>query len=184
MVQTQLGADGLARWAPRPEWLAAHRDDPRVQFAGRLVASSPTSPYALYRTAGAERAEWTSVGLQPDGAVLKAAPVTMTLDRAAAGRPRSVTVTLRAVPGAKKPVSWRLTRDARPVAAGELRPNKTLDVRLQVPDCRSGTRCSPVDWELRASGRAVGTPLPDFGAAGALRPVLLHVDSVQIESGP
>ncbi|MGH3992038.1 MAG: hypothetical protein ACRDSN_06180, partial [Pseudonocardiaceae bacterium] len=50
LVATNLGPDGLARWSSRPEWLAAHRDDPRIQFPGRIVARSPVSPYALYRT--------------------------------------------------------------------------------------------------------------------------------------
>ena len=182
VVDTQLGADGLARWTLRPQWLAAYRDDPRVQFPGRLVARSPVSRYGLYRTATPERALWTSLGLQPDGAVLRGASVGMTLDRSSAGRPPAVTLTLRAVPGATKPVSWRLIRDGRPVAAGQLRPNRSREVRLPVPDCPAGRRCAPVEWALRASGPAVGTPLPVFGAPGPPRPVLLYVDAVHIES--
>jgi hypothetical protein len=180
VVESELGADGLARLAPPPPWLAAHRDDPRVQFPGRLVASSPVSRYGLYRTAGSKRAVWTSTGLQPDGAVLKGAPVDMTLDPASASGPRAVTLTLRGA-GAKS-VRWRLTRDARPVASGELRRNRTHELRVRVPACESGARCAPVKWQLRASGPAVGSPLPVFGAAGAPRPVLLYLDSVHIES--
>ncbi len=183
VVEAELGSDGLARWGVRPEWLAAHRDDPRVQFPGRLVASSPVSHYGLYRTAGSERALWTSPQLQPDGAVLRGPPVSMTLDRAAAGRPRALTLTLRAPAGARKAVRWRLTRDARPVTAGELRPNKTRELRVRVPECGAATRCAPVTWELRASGPSVDSPLPVFGAAGALRPVLLQVDAVHIGPG-
>ena len=41
---------------------------------------SPLCRYALYRTASSQRALWTSTGLQPDGAVLRATPVGMTLD--------------------------------------------------------------------------------------------------------
>ena len=35
VVWSELGTDGLARWAPRPQWLAAHRDDPRVRSQAR-----------------------------------------------------------------------------------------------------------------------------------------------------
>jgi hypothetical protein len=104
----------------------------------------------------------------------------MTLDPAAAGRPPAVTLTMRAVPGATKAVRWRLTRDARPVAAGELRPNQSRELRLRVPECRAGTRCSLVKWELRSSGPVVENPLPQFGAPGAPRPVTLYLDSVHI----
>ena len=180
VVETELGADGLARWAARPAWLAANRDDPRVQFPGRLVASSSLSRYALYRTASSQRALWTSPALQPDGAVLRATPVGMTLDPAAAGRPPAVTLTMRAVPGATKAVRWRLTRDTRPVAAGELRPNQSREVRLRVPECQAGTRCPLVNWELRSSGPVVESPLPQFGAPGAPRPLTLYLDSVHI----
>ena len=114
--------------------------------------------------------------------MLRDAPVGMTLDRAGAGRSRAVTLTLRAAAGARKAVSWRVVRDGRPVATGQLRPNRSREVRLQVPECRAGTRCAPVSWGLRASGRAVDTPLPVFGASGDARPVLLYVDSVHIES--
>ena len=182
LVNTQLGADGLARWSPRPPWLAAFRDDPRVQFPGTLVAGSPVSRYGLYRTARSARALWTSPTLQPDGAVLRGPAVSMVLDRAAAGGPRAFTLTLRAPMDAKRVVRWRLTRDGRPVEAGELRPNKSRDVRVRVPGCRAGTRCSPVEWKLRASGPAVDLPLPAYGAPGPLRPVMLYLDSVHIES--
>ncbi|HMJ95549.1 MAG TPA: hypothetical protein VK486_06835 [Thermoleophilaceae bacterium] len=183
VVETSLGADGVARWPAGPRWLAAQPDDPRVQFAGRLVARSPVSAYALYRTDGSELAQWTSTGLQPDGAVLRGAPATMVLDRAGAARPRVVALTLAAAPGARKAVRWRLTRGAEPVAAGRMRPEQSHEVRLRVPACRPGVRCSLVRWELRASGPAVGTPLPVFGAAGAPRAVVLHIDAAHIGSG-
>ena len=166
----------VAHSVARPAWLAAHRDDPRVQFPGRLVASSSLSRYALYRTASSQRALWTSPGLQPDGAVLRATPVGMTLDPAAAGRPPAVTLTMRAVPGATKAVRWRLTRDTRPVAAGELRPDQSREVRLRVPECQAGARCPLVNWELRSSGPVVESPLPQFGAPGAPRPLTLYLD--------
>jgi hypothetical protein len=180
VVWTELGPDGLAPWAPRPQWLAAHRDDPRVQFPGTIVARSPVSPYALYTTTSSDRAMWTSTGLDPDGAVLKRRPVTMTLDRDAAGSSSSVVMTLRATDGARAPVRWRLTARNRTVAAGQLRPASTRRVRLPVPDCAARQPCPPVDWTLRASGREVPKPLPAYGPPGALRPVLLEVVAAHI----
>ena len=179
-IWTELGPDGLARWAPRPQWLAAHRDDPRAQFPGTIVARSPVSAYALYRTARSDRAMWTSAGLEPDGAVLERRPVTMTLDRDAAGSPSGVVMTLRATDGARAPVRWRLTARNRTVAAGRLRPASTKRVRLTVPDCAARQPCAPVAWTLRASGREVPKPLPAYGAPGAPRPVLLEVVAAHI----
>jgi len=63
VVASELGPDGLACWSSRPEWLAAHADDPRLQFPGEVMARSPVSRYALDRTAPSDRALWTSVGL-------------------------------------------------------------------------------------------------------------------------
>lgn len=181
IYETRLGADGLAEWLTRPRWLAAYRDDPRVQFAGRLAARSPLSRYALYRTGSSERAAWTSAGLQPDGAVVRGAPVDMTLNRAAAGGASTVTVTMRAAPGAERPVAWEVSRAGRSVAAGELRPNRSRELRLPVSACASGERCPPLRWELRASGRATFIPLPVVGPPGAARPVTLFIDAARIE---
>lgn len=180
VAATSLGSDGLARWSSRPEWLAAHRDDPRIQFPGRVVARSPVSPYALYRTAPSDRAIWTSVGLEGDGAVLARKPVDMTLDVGASGAARAVVITLQAVEGATKAVRWQLRRGGRPEAAGRLRPGQTRRVQLPVPRCEAGGGCAPVSWRLRASGPAVGIPIPAFGAPGPLRPVLLQLMSARI----
>ena len=183
VAETVLGPDGLARWSVRPEWLAAHQDDPRVQFPGRLVATSPVSAYGLYRTAESDRALWTSTGLQPDGAVLRKTPVAMTLDRSSPTGIRSVVITLRAVDGAAKTVRWRVTREGGPAAAGRLRPATSRNVRLPVPTCRAVQECPPVTWTLRTSGPTVESPLPVFGGAGGLRSVVLHLDSARIGSG-
>jgi hypothetical protein len=182
VVETRLRPDGLAEWLTRPTWLAAHEDDPRVQFPGTLVASSPLTRYGLYRTRDAERALWTSAGLQADGAVVKGTPVDMTLDRAAAGGASAVTITLRAAGGATEPVRWRVTRDGRAVAQGRLRPNTSREVPLRVPACDGRERCAPVRWELRASGPAVPIPLPVFGAPGEPRPVVLQLDAAHVRS--
>jgi hypothetical protein len=180
VTDTRVGGDGLARWSARPGWLAAHRNDPRVQFPGRLVASSPASPYGLYRTARSDRAVWTAVGLEPDGAVLGSQPVRMTLDRDSSQATGSVTVGLRAADGAVEPVLWRVTRDGRRVAAGRLRPGVRRSVRLPVPECVAGERCSVVHWALRTSGPAVETPLPVYGPPGPPRPVIMLVESTRI----
>ncbi|MGH2745593.1 MAG: hypothetical protein ACRDN8_24495, partial [Thermoleophilaceae bacterium] len=179
-VNTWVGPDGLARWSPRPEWVAAYRDDPRVQFPGRLVARSPVSPYALYRTADSDRAAWTSVGLEADGAVLRGEPVTMTLDPDSASGASAVVLTLQPVDGATAAVRWRLIRQDRPVAAGRLGPGQSRRVRVPVPACRAGAACPPVKWKLRASGPAVEIPLPDYARVGSPRPVILKVVSARI----
>ena len=182
VVDTQLGADGLARWTLRPQWLAAYRDDPRVQFPGRLVASSPVSRYGLYRTATPERALWTSPGLQPDGAVLRGASVGMTLDRVQRRPAASGHAHASRCPGCHQAVSWRLIRDGRPVATGQLRPNRSREVRLPVQDVPVGQALRPGRWALRASGPAVGTPLPVFGAPGTSAARVALVDAAHIES--
>jgi hypothetical protein len=181
VVDTQVGPDQLAEWSPEPEWVAAYRDDPRVQFPGRLVARSPVSPYALYKTtASAEQAFWTSVGLGSDGAVLAREPVTMTLDPSRAGAARTVTLTLASADGATGGVRWRLAREGGSPTAGRLRPGQTDSVRLAVPACASGEECPPVSWKLTGTGPAVGLPVPDFGAPGPPRPVILKVLSARI----
>jgi hypothetical protein len=180
VVSTELGPDALVRWSPPPAWLAAPRDDPRVQFPGRLVAGSPVSRYGLYRTTRSDRAKWTSVGLQPDGAMLAETPVAMTLDPASAGGARAVVLSLQAAEGARRAVRWRLARGSREVAAGRLAPGRTREVRVPVPACPAGEACRPVRWTLRASGPSVDLPLPDFGPPGPVRPVMLMLTSVRI----
>ncbi len=181
LAATELGPDGLARWLSRPEWLAAHSDDPRVQFAGEEIARSPVSRYALYRTAPSDRAIWTSQGLDGDGAVLDDKPVDMTLDAQAAGDARAVTITLQPADGATRPARWQVRREGDTVAAGSVRPGQTREVRLPVPPCDSNGDCEPVTWTLRASGPPVWLPFPAFGPPGGVRPVLLNMTAARIE---
>ena len=180
IVETRVGPGGVAEWLTRPAWLAAHRDDPRMQFAGSLVAKSPTSRYALYRTRPSMKALWTST-VQPDGAVLRDAPVRMVLNRRAAPGVRAVTITLAAAPGAKRAVRWQVTRAGQVVTGGELRPEHDGEVRLALPACPARGRCGPVRWELAASGPAVPMGLPDYGAIGEPRPVVLHLDAAHVD---
>ena len=183
VVETQLGAEGFAGWSARPEWVAAHGDDPRVQFSGELIARSPVSPYALYRTAASDKAMWTSVGLGPDGAVLARSPVSMKLDRELAEGPRAVELTLHAAEGAERAVRWRVARAGGSVADGRLRPGQTSRFRLEVPACEPARACPPIEWRLRASGRSVALPVPGYGAPGPARPVVLKVSSAHIADG-
>jgi hypothetical protein len=179
-VATEPGSDGLARWLSRPEWLAAHSDDPRVQFGGEEVARSPVSRYALYRTAPSDRALWTSVGLEGDGAVLARKPVNMTLDVAAAAGSGTVAITLQAVGEATKAVRWRVTRRGNTVASGRVRPGQTREARLPVPVCEADRGCAPVTWTLRASGPPTWLPFPPLGAPGPVRPIILSLTAVDL----
>jgi hypothetical protein len=180
VVETELGSDGLVRWPARPEWIAAEQDDPRVQFAGRRVATSPISRFALYRTAPTDRAIWTSVGLQPDGAVVAGEPATMTLDPARAGNPHAVALSLQPADGAARPVRWEIARGRQVVSTGRLRPGQTGRVRLRVPSCAADASCPLVRWTLRGMGPAVGLPIPVFGAPGPPRDVLLKVTAARL----
>lgn len=180
VVATSTGPDGLARWdGTLPSWLAAFRDDPRIQVRGSLVAKSPTSHFGLYRTTPAHRAVWTGTGLDGDGAVLKGRPAHFVLDRVAAPGARKVTLKLHAPDGASAPLRWRVTRDGRNVAKGRLAPGTDAFVKLVVPSCGGGT-CGLTAWDLMASGHDVATPFPAYGAPGPPRPLLLYVQAAEI----
>jgi hypothetical protein len=179
-IGTQLADDGLATWAPRPQWFAAQRFDPRVQFAGEMVARSPISEFALYRSVPSDKALWTSDGLEPDGAVLEDRPVRMTLNRDVADGAGAVVLRLGPPAEARRAVRWRIAGPEGKVAAGTLRRGIGDGVRLPIPECQSGRSCPPARWTLRATGRPVQKPLPAFGAPGAPRPVLLEVAAAWI----
>jgi hypothetical protein len=179
-IGTQLGDDGLATWAPRPQWFAAQRFDPRVQFPGEMVARSPISEFALYRTAPSDKALWTSDGLEPDGAVLEDTPVRMTLNREVADGAGAVVLRLGPPAEARRAVRWRIAGPEGEVTTGTLRPGIGDGVRLPIPECPSGRPCPPARWTLRATGRPVQKSLPAFGAPGAPRPVLLEVAAAWI----
>ena len=78
VIESVVGPDGVAelRGGLQP-FLAAEADDPRVQFATRLVIRSHDSRYALFAHPH-RRALWTAQGLQPDTAVLPSTPVRLT----------------------------------------------------------------------------------------------------------
>jgi hypothetical protein len=181
VVESELGPDGLAAWrGPRSEWLVAQPDDPRIQFAGRPVAESRSSPFAVVRVEGSPRAIWTADGLEADGALLARRPATLTLDRAHANGVRSISLHLRGVENAPGAVSWRLEPVGGGTArSGRLRPGGERTVTVPVPSCESA--CEPVAWRLTARGTPTPQPPPFFGELPRARPVMLHLLSARLE---
>jgi hypothetical protein len=181
-IRTQMQPNGLAGWVdPAPRWLAVERDDPRVQFAGRVVARSPSSDFELLQLRPSPLASWTVRDVDGDGAVTKGRPATMTLDRATDPGVRRVHVTIRRPAGATASGGWRISRDGRTVATGRIQPGADAEVAVRVPRCDSGAACGPVQWRLDATGPAVPEPLPTYGAPPPPRPVLLHLVAARME---
>lgn len=180
VVITLPGSDGIAHWGgDLPAWLVAFYDDPRIQFHGKLVARSPMSRFALYRTARTQSALWTGTGLDGDGAVLKGRPAVFVLDRGADRSARTVTLTLHGPEGASRPIRWRVRRGRQQISSGRVAPGADAEVRLAAPRCAKPT-CSRVTWSLEAHGPTVGVPFPGYGAPGAPRPVALYVYGAHI----
>jgi hypothetical protein len=181
VVVTSPAADGLARWdGELPRWIAAHVDDPRIQFRARLVERSPTSRFGLFRVEPAERALWTGIGIDADGALQQRRRAVFTFDRAAAPEASEMKLTFRGPAEVRAPVRWRVERGHRLVAAGTVAPGTQDSTRLDVPTCRAAS-CGPVSWALTATGPPAAIPLPGFGAPGPGRPVTLFVDGAHIE---
>jgi hypothetical protein len=179
-VVTTIGANGLATWqGDLPSWLAAYRDDPRIQFAGRFVAQSPSSRFALYRPAPARTALWTGTGVDGDGAVVQSRPARFVLDRRADRSARFVLLTLRGPQGGQQPAHWRVSRGGKVFARGWVRSGADAHVRLRIPRC-GDNQCPPVSWRLTASGPAVPISFPVFGPPPAPRPVVLYVNGAHI----
>lgn len=180
VVATSVGSNGVARWGGAlPSWLAAFQDDPRIQFRGKQVAKSPTSHFALYRTAPSHTALWTGSGIDGDGALLKGSAGHFVLDRSAAPAAHTVTLRLHAPDTAPAPLRWRVERDGHEVAHGRVMPGKDALAKLTVSPCTGGA-CSPEAWYLTARGREVPTPFPAYGAPGPPRPLLLYVQAAEI----
>lgn len=177
VVPSAVGPDGVAALSGAlPRFLTAQIDDPRVQFADRLVRRSPDSDYGLF-TGTHRRALWTAVGLQPDGSMLARTPVRLTVDRAAGVR--AVELTLLAPTGQPGRAPWRITAAGRTVASGTLGNAATRRVLLRVPSCGRGA-CKPWSWKLADAGRPVPSALPAFGAPGPVRPVVLWVPAARL----
>lgn len=178
---TEIDADGLAKLrVSMLPYLVAQLDDPRVQFAGELVKRSPVTDFGLFRTTPELRSVWTGAGLDGDGALIQDRPVQMTLDRAAS-KARAVTLTLRAAPEAQGFIVWRVLRDGKVVASGELKSGGTATARLPVPPCPDGGDCPPAKWRLATYGPAWAIPFPVFGSPGPTRPVMGYLDSAKLE---
>jgi hypothetical protein len=158
-------------------FLVADVDDPRVQFADRLVRRSKDSRYAVF-AGPRRRALWTATGLDPDTAVLPGVPVRMTIDRAAGVRAASIT--LEGPFGQQQPVAWRITAAGKPVASGRLGNGVVRTVVLRAPRCRSRP-CRPWSWRLTASGPGVPAYLPVYGPPEPARQVALLLQSVHLQ---
>jgi hypothetical protein len=180
VVEADVGSDGLAVWrGPDSDWFAAQPDDPRVQFPGRRVATSATTPLALWRAQGPGRAIWTGGGLEADGALLAGRSATLTLNRARASRVRSVKLLIRAPDASSGGVAWRLASPSgRKLRSGRLKPGAQRTLTLAVPRC--GEKCGPVAWQLDGRGAPAPQPEPRFGPPSEARPVLLHVLSARL----
>ena len=128
-IGSALGTDGVAELGGHVQpFLAAEVDDPRVQFASRLLTRSPDSRYGLFADPQ-PRALWTAGGLQPDTAVLPGVPVQLAVNRSAGAR--AARVTLQAPVGQQQPVMWRMS--SRLVAPSH---------RVGCPMARVGRSCS------------------------------------------
>jgi hypothetical protein len=178
VMASVVGPGGLAELRGRLEpFLAADVDDPRVQFATRLVIRSPDSRYALFAEPH-RRALWTAQGLEPDTAALPGRLVRLTVDRSAGVR--SARVTLQGPTGQQEPVAWRITTAGRPVASGRLADGVTRQVVLRAPACRLSA-CRPWSWQLLAKGPGVPASIPVYGAPLPPRPVALWMPAVRLE---
>ncbi|MDQ3849599.1 MAG: hypothetical protein M3296_03155 [Actinomycetota bacterium] len=177
--------DGLAAWSQPPSaYLVSMSDDPRVQFAGRVVARSPVSRYTLYRIGPHRRAIWTATNVDGDGAVLEGRAAMMRLDRATAPDVRSVELTLTGPIAARAPAKWSVNRGGRIKAQGVVAPGKAHRLRLTVPPCPDRGRCPPIGWSLSTAGLPVRTPFPVFGPPGPLRPVTLYIAAADLIRTP
>jgi hypothetical protein len=178
VIESVVGPEGVAELRGRVDpFLAAEVDDPRVQFASRLVSRSPDSRYALFAEPQ-RRALWTAQGLEPDTAALPGKPVRLTVDRSAGVR--AVRVTLQGPTGQQEPVAWRIRTAGRPVASGRLADGVTRQVVLRAPACRSSA-CRPWSWQLSAKGPGVPASIPVYGPPLPPRPVALWMPAVRLE---
>lgn len=180
VVQSDPGPDGLAAWSGEPvRYLAQYEDDPRLQYAGEVVARSPVSPYVLKELEQpGSPAVWTAVGLDGDGALLEGRAATLTLDRERTGA-RTVSLAIQAPAGASEPVLWRISGRDGIVARGRLAPGAETTARLRVPPCESS--CDPATWRLSGSGGTEGLAFPSYGAPGPPRPVHLLVPAARVQ---
>jgi hypothetical protein len=158
----------------------AQPDDPRVQFPGRRVAMSRTSPFALWQSQGSQRAVWTGGGLGADGALFADRAATLTLDRTRTRDVRSVELLLRGRDDALGPVAWRLVPPGgHRTRSGRLRPGAERALTLPVPTCKA--TCGPVVWRLTARGTYIAQPESNAGSPASAPPVMLQVLSARLD---
>lgn len=181
VVRTALGEGDVALWlgSLQVRWLVAEVDDPRVQFAGRLVARDRGSGYGLFATGAQNEARYTGLGIDADGAVLDGRPARLLVTRNGTDPPRRVRVRLQGLLDAPAPVRWTLRREGGRALSGTLSPGAARTVEVPVPACGADP-CGRMGWTLTTSGSAVPQPLPAYGPPGPMRPVALYVQGVQL----
>jgi hypothetical protein len=181
VISAALGFDGLAELHGHLEpFVAAEIDDPRAQFASRLIRRSPDSGYGLFADPQ-RRALWTAQGIQADTAVLPGVSVRLAANRSAGVR--AAHVTLEAPTGQQRPVTWRITAAGRTIASGRLGDGMSRQLVLRPPVCRSSA-CRPWSWRLTAAGPGVPASIPVYGPPLPPRPVALWIPAVRLVMAP
>jgi hypothetical protein len=169
---------GLLAWnGPDDLWLAASADDPRAQFAGRVVKPPRSGSMVLTRLAHPIRSVWTSIGIEPDFSLIDGNTITMTVARGGQDPPvRAVDVVLRGADALAGRARWVVKGSPARPARGDLRAGRTQVVRLTVPPCRGASGCGPVSWKLKTSARRPAmVSLPVYGAPPPPRPVTMQL---------
>jgi hypothetical protein len=180
VMWSSVGADGVAALSGKlTPFLVAQVDDPRVQFASRLVERSHDSQFGLFRDPH-RRALWTAEGLQADAAVVSRTPIRLTVDRAAGVR--AAQLTLQAPQGAARAAAWRITAHGHTIASGRLADGATHNVLLRAPKCVSGA-CPPWSWQLASSGPGALSSLPVYGQPLPPRHVAFWMPAVRLVTG-
>jgi hypothetical protein len=177
---TELGEDGLARWAADPPaYVVAVPDDPRVQFpSGPRIAGFDDTWFQLRELEG-DKALWSATGLQPDAALVPGGSVEMAFDRAARRSTTGVTLQLDVPKEAEGATRATIIGAGGREQERTLRAGRRTLVRLDVPPCPSSGTCEPARWTLRAKGKGAAAPLAGYGASEP-RTVLLHMSAVRL----
>jgi hypothetical protein len=152
LMGTEVGANGLAAWqGTPPQWIITPRNDPRVQFTGRIAATSPNKLFQAVELSDTPTAAWTGTGLDASGGIAVDQPATLTLDREQLPEVRDVTLSFGSL-GGPGPSRWRVLRDGETVSTGRVVPGSAGTATLRVPPCAAGDPCDPAVWEVHAIG--------------------------------
>ena len=179
VTPTELGEDGLARWAADPPaYIVAVPDDPRVQFPTGPRIAGFDDWFQLRKLEG-ERALWSATGLHPDAALVPRSPVAMAFDRAARRGTTGVTLELGVPEEAEGPTRATIRAQGGREIERKLIPGRPQQVRLSVPPCPSSGTCEPMRWQLSATGKGAAVPVASYGPTEP-RTVLLRMSAVRL----